>query len=181
MEFRIRRAVAADAVAIARVHVESWRSTYAGVVPEEILASLNLDERAEMWERMLAAEDGLIFVAEEKASVFGFCCGGKLREDLDSYDAELFAIYLLRESQTRGAGRALFEALVASLQEAGYSGMALWVLKDNPAARFYEHLGGVRIASKQINIGGAHLEEVAYGWPKLEDVLEKGITANGEL
>ena len=67
MEFRIRRAVAADAVAIARVHVESWRSTYAGIVPEEILASLNLDDRAEMWERMLAAEDGLIFVAEDES------------------------------------------------------------------------------------------------------------------
>jgi len=181
MEFRIRRAVAADAIAIARVHVESWRSTYAGIVPEEFLAALNLDDRAEMWGRMLAAEDGLMFVAEDEEGVFGFACGGKLREDLDSYDAGLYAIYLLRKNQGKGGGRGIFEALVASLQEAGYSGMALWVLKDNPAARFYEHLGGVRIASKQINIGGAHLEEVAYGWPKLEDVLKKGITANGEL
>lgn len=181
MEFRIRRAVAADAGAIARVHVDSWRSTYAGIVPEEFLASLNLDDRAEMWGRMLAAEDGLMFVAQEEAAVFGFCCGGKLREDLDSYDAELYAIYLLRENQGKGVGHGLFQALVASLLEAGYAGMALWVLKDNPAARFYEHLGGKQIASKQINIGGANLEEVAYGWPKLEDVLRKGIAANGQL
>ena len=181
MDFRIRRADAADAQAIARVHVDSWRSTYAGIVPEEFLASLNLDDRAEMWRRMLAAEDGLMFVAEDEEGVFGFACGGKLREDLDSYDAELYAIYLLRENQGKGAGRALFQALVASLLEAGYAGMALWVLKDNPAVHFYERMGGEQIASKQITIGGANLEEVAYGWPKLEDVLQKGIAANGQL
>jgi GNAT superfamily N-acetyltransferase len=181
MEFRIRRADAADAHAIARVHVDSWRSTYAEIVPDAFLAALNVDDRAEMWRRMLAAEDGLTFVAEEEAGIFGFACGGRLREALDSYEAEIYAIYLLRESQGRGAGRGLFQTLVASLQEAGYAGMALWVLKDNPAARFYEHLGGEQIASKQINIGGANLEEVAYGWPKLEDVLQKGIAANGQV
>ena len=152
-----------------------------GIVPDAFLAALNIDDRAEMWRRMIAAEDGLMFVAEDEEGVFGFCSGGKLREGLGSYDAELYAIYLLRKNQGKGGGRDLFEALVASLQEAGYSGIVLWVLKDNPAARFYEHLGGVRVASKQIDIGGAKLDEVAYGWPRLEDVLQKGIAANGEL
>jgi GNAT superfamily N-acetyltransferase len=181
MEFRIRRADAADAQAIARVHVNSWRSTYAGIVSDAFLAALNIDDRAEMWRKMLATQDELMFVAEEEACIFGFACGGRLREALDSYDAEIYAIYLLRESQGWGAGRGLFQALVASLHEARYAGMALWVLKDNPATRFYEHLGGKQIAVKQINIGGANLEEVAYGWPKLEDVLQKGIAANGQL
>lgn len=167
MEFRIRRAEAADARAIASVHVSSWRSTYAGIVPDEFLAALSIDDRAEMWGRMLAAEDARMFIAEGEASVFGFACGGRLREALDSYDAEIYAIYLLRETQGMGAGRGLFQALVASLLEAGYVGMALWVLKENPAARFYEHLGGKQVASKRIDIGGAILEEVAYGWRKL--------------
>jgi GNAT superfamily N-acetyltransferase len=181
MEFRIRRAEVADARAIASVHVSSWRSTYAGIVPDEFLAALSMDDRAEMWGRMLAAEDALMFVAEGKASIFGFACGGRSREALDSYDAEMYAIYLLRETQGMGVGRGLFQALVASLREAGYAGMALWVLKENPAARFYEHLGGKQVAKKQIDIGGANLEEVAYGWPKLEDVLQNGRAANGRL
>jgi GNAT superfamily N-acetyltransferase len=181
MEFRIRRADAADAPAIARVHVDSWRSTYAGIVPDTFLASLKIDDRAEMWRNVLAAEDALMFIAEEDAGIFGFACGGKLREALNSYDAEIYALYLLRENQSQGAGRALFQTLVASLHEARYAGMALWVLKENPATRFYQYLGGKQIASKQIEIGGANLEEVAYGWPRLEDILQKGIAAHGQM
>jgi hypothetical protein len=46
MEFEVRRAVSGDAASIARVHVESWRSTYAGIVPEAYLRSLDVDLRA---------------------------------------------------------------------------------------------------------------------------------------
>jgi ribosomal protein S18 acetylase RimI-like enzyme len=179
MEFRIRRAIAADARAIARVHVESWRSTYAGIVPGEFLASLSVDKREQMWGKMLAAEDALMFLAEDETGVFGFACGGKLREALDSYDAELFAIYLLRERQRRGAGRSLFQALTRALLVAGYSGMVLWVLKDNPAVKFYERMGGKQIAEKPIEIGDVQLEEVSIGWRKLEDVIFNEKAANG--
>jgi len=169
MEFQIRRAETADAGTIARVHVDSWRSTYAGIVPAEFLASLSVDNREQMWRKMLAAADALMFVAEDETGVFGFACGGKLREALESYDAELYAIYLLREGQGKRAGRSLFQALTQALQAAGYSGIALWVLKENPAVKFYERMGGKQIARKPIEIGGVQLEEVAFGWPRLED------------
>ncbi|MGO9438402.1 MAG: N-acetyltransferase family protein [Terracidiphilus sp.] len=179
MEFRIRRAVAADARPIAHVHVESWRSTYAGLLPNDFLASLNVDERANMWAKMLATEEAFMFVAEDETGIFGFACGGKAREARDSYDAELYAIYLLRESQRRGAGCRLFRALTRALRTIGYSGMVLWVLKNNPAVKFYERMGGKQIAIKPIEIGGAQLEEVAFGWPKLKDVIPHEKAANG--
>ena len=37
--FNIRPATPADAAEIARVHVASWRETYAGVLPGAVLAS----------------------------------------------------------------------------------------------------------------------------------------------
>jgi L-amino acid N-acyltransferase YncA len=178
MEFRIRRASTGDARSIARVHVDSWRSTYAGIVPDGVLTALSVDDRAKMWDKMLAAEDALMFVAEDETGVFGFACGGRLREALGSYDAELYAIYLLRESQGKGAGRSLFQVLVTALQKAGYSSMALWVLKDNSAVRFYQHMRGKGIASKQIEMGGAQLEEIAFGWPRLDVVIQKETATN---
>ncbi len=33
----IRTATAADAAGIARVHVETWRDAYAGLIPNEVL------------------------------------------------------------------------------------------------------------------------------------------------
>jgi hypothetical protein len=38
----IRIATAADAAAIAITHVESWRETYTGIVPDHVLAGLSI-------------------------------------------------------------------------------------------------------------------------------------------
>ena len=35
----------ADAEAIARLHVASWREAYAGIVPQAILDAVDLDDR----------------------------------------------------------------------------------------------------------------------------------------
>jgi GNAT superfamily N-acetyltransferase len=180
MEFRIRSADAADARAIAHVHVESWRSTYAGIIPAEFLASLSVDDREKAWGKMLAAEEVPMFVVEDGSGVFGFACGGKLRGELDFYDGELFAIYLLRERQGEGAGRGLFLTVAQALQVVGYSSMALWVLAENPAVKFYERMGGRRVAQKTIEIGGVAFEETAFGWQTLDEFARRKATADGK-
>jgi GNAT superfamily N-acetyltransferase len=166
-------AVEDDAPDIARVQVESWRTTYAGIVPDAYLAAMDADQRAARWREIFAGGERLAFVAEDESGVFGFVSGGKLREAMDGYDGgELFALYLLRENQGIGAGRCLFAELARSLHASRYSMMALWVLRRNPAVRFYEHMGGIEIATKTIEIGGTELEEVAYGF-KLSSFLTK--------
>ena len=46
--------------------------------------------------------------------------------------------------------------------------MLLWVLDANaPARAFYERLGGVVLRRQPIEIGGAQLTEVTYGWSDL--------------
>jgi len=53
----------------------------------------------------------------------------------------------------------------------------LWVLKDNPACRFYERLGGRFIAEKWIEIGGKQLLDVAYVWQNLAVFRQDGLTS----
>lgn len=172
MGIAIRRAIFDDAAAIAHVHVSSWRSTYAGIVPDEFLRSLDVDARAARWSENLAAQSSIPFVAEDAAKIVGFACGGKLREPIDGFDAELFAIYLLHGHQGKGIGRRLTRTLIEALRSAGFTSMAVWVLAQNPAVEFYKRLGAVPIASpiacKTIEIGGAQLEEIALGWPDLD-------------
>ena len=48
--------------------------------------------------------------------------------------------------------------------------MALWVLRDNPAAGFYRHMGGRPIKEKTIEIGGKSLVEIALGWPDMAEL-----------
>jgi GNAT superfamily N-acetyltransferase len=165
MPLLIRPAKPEDATAIAHVHVESWRTTYPGVVPDAFLESLDKQASAKMWREQLATEASLIFVAETDGEVIGFASAGPSREAPPEYDAELYAIYVLNRAQRQGAGRALFQAVTSGLLAKGYKGMLLWALEANPHLPFYERLGGVRINTKTIEIGGTSLSEIAFGWP----------------
>jgi GNAT superfamily N-acetyltransferase len=170
----IRTAKIEDAAAIARVHVESWKTTYTGIVPDASLASLNQHDRMRSWQEQILAGNVSILLAEDEAGIFGFVAGGAAREKLDEYDAELYAIYLLRQRQRHGVGRTLCLALASALQAKGLTSMLVWVLEQNPAVSFYEHLGAVLIARKVINIGGADLQELAFGWPSLDRLIAAG-------
>jgi ribosomal protein S18 acetylase RimI-like enzyme len=185
MDYRIRDARVEDAEAIARVHVDSWRTTYRGIVPQEFLDSLSYEGRAQNWRAGLANKPqpqeswrrigDIALVGEDPAGrIVGFANGGAIRGDHPPYDGELYSIYLLQEHQGKGLGRRLFVLLAQRLQAAGYRSMLLWALKDNPACRFYEGLGGVVAFEVVIDIAGNRLDEVAYGWPDLVALAAKG-------
>lgn len=63
--------------------------------------------------------------------------------------------------------------IAEKLAAAGLTSMIVWVLKDNPACAFYETLGGTRVGSKPIVIGGANLEETAFGWLDIQTLLDR--------
>jgi len=174
MNLTIRKADIEDAAAIAHVHVESWKTTYAGIVSDVFLASLNKEVRTQSWQEQILTANISILVAEDETGIFGFAAGGRIREKIDDHDAELYAIYLLRERQKQGAGRTLCLTLASALQTKGFTSMIVWVLEQNPSVSFYERLGAVQIARKIINIGGADLQELAFGWPSLDRLIAAG-------
>lgn len=165
---RIRVARLEDASTITHVHIESWRTTYKGIVPDDFLAALSYEQRTKTWKQRLRTSDPHIFMyvaVDEQEQVVGFVNGGKPQQaDESEYSGELYAIYLLKEYQELGLGRMLVQKLAESMRHAGMDTMFLWVVKDNPACYFYESLGGQLIRVQPITIGGVALEEVAYGW-----------------
>jgi GNAT superfamily N-acetyltransferase len=167
----VRKAVPDDAHAIARVHVSSWRSTYSGLLPADFLESLSEMGYAERWRRLIADGSSRIYVAEDEGDVVGFASSGHERAGEPGYEGELYAIYVLDRAQRRGFGSDLVRAAVGGLRELGLKDMIIWVLRDNnPARAFYEGLGGIYVRAQPITIGTATLEEVSYGWRRLEDV-----------
>jgi GNAT superfamily N-acetyltransferase len=97
---------------------------------------------------------------------------GKIREAIETADAEIYSLYLLRDAQGRGIGRGLLRVVAAVLQEQGFTSVALWVLERNRSRGFYESCGGRLAMSRVIEIGGARLMEVAYWWPELSVLTE---------
>ncbi len=168
---KVRRAEIADAAAIARVHVATWQSTYRGLLPDDFLDSLDEAGYEERWRRIVGEGSSRVYVAADGRDVVGFASGGRERAGESGYDGELYAIYVLRESQGRGFGHRLVQAVVGGLRELHLRDMIVWVLRDNAGARsFYERLGGVYVRTQPITIGSALLQEVSYGWRALDDV-----------
>jgi GNAT superfamily N-acetyltransferase len=163
----IRAACVIDTLAIARVQVDSWRTTYAGIVPADYLASLSYEQQGKFWEHIVSTVSGAaaVYVAETDAGeVVGFDTSGPERTGNPLYTGELYAIYLLEAYQRQGVGQQLTRAVVNSLLRHGLSSMLVWALADNPARAFYEAIGGQYVAEQQITIGSTQLTEVAYGW-----------------
>jgi GNAT superfamily N-acetyltransferase len=164
----IREATHNDVPAIARVHVDTWRTTYQGIVPDEHLANLSYERRANGWYQILshAPEDGNVtYIAEEEpGEIVGFANGEVERTGDPLYKGELTAIYIRQSHQGKGSGRYLVQAVAGRLYLLGINSMMVWVLVDNPACQFYSALGGKLVHEKELEIGGKPLIEVAYGW-----------------
>jgi len=172
---RIREAKIQDSAAIARVHIDSWRTTYKGIVSDNYLSAMSFPKRKQNWEEFFQDTDHLqfAFVAEvENDQIIGFASGGVNRNETTDYQGELYAIYILREYQGKGIGRQLTEAIAKRLFQEGKRSMWVWVLERNPACRFYESLGGKRVYQKEIDIGDKTLIEVAYGWSDIKNLFK---------
>ena len=156
----VRRAVAADAEAVARVHVAAWQSGYRGLLPDDLLASLSVRQRTEQWHgRLAGAQDATTWVAGEP--VLGFASVGPSRDDdAPAGTGELYALYVHPAAWRTGVGSRLMTAALDVLGDAA----TLWVLEGNERARLFYARHGWRPdgARKQDSRGAAVLDEVRY-------------------
>ena len=96
----IRRARVTDAAAIARVHVQSWREAYRGIVPDGYLDQLSVaGARAPMAAQLRRGT--WAFVAEWEQRIVGFASGGLSRARRD-VSGELYLLYVLRACHRHG-------------------------------------------------------------------------------
>ena len=173
----IRDATMADAVGIASVHVVSWRETYPGIIPATFLERVSLDRRTAHWQQQLATppKGTATLVAErpDTGEIVGFADAGPNRSPELGFDAELYALYLLKTCQGAGIGRELVRANAARLLRAGYRSLCTWVLAENSSCGFYKALGGTVIGEKEESFDGVPLRELAYGWRNLATLAPK--------
>jgi len=165
-DFIIRKAVAKDAEAIARVHICSWQKTYEQFIPESILSTLSIEERTNQWLALI--QDGVtVLVLEIQQQIIGFVSLCEFRDgEKGKLTGEISAIYLAPEYWHQGFGTELCVAALSELSQTGYEKVGLWVLEDNVQARnFYEKLGFIASSETKLEEfyeGGALLTEVLY-------------------
>jgi ribosomal protein S18 acetylase RimI-like enzyme len=170
----VREAKIADVPAIARVNVDTWRTAYREIIPEDYLAKLSYEKRENSWLEIISTAENaphFVYVAQNKSGkVVGFAAGGLERTGKYVYQGELFAIYILEEYQRQGIGRQLVRYVAANLTELGLNSMLVWVLGDNSACKFYEFLGGKKVDEQQTIRAGVVVKEIAYGWTDIKQL-----------
>jgi len=162
----IQRALVADAPEIAAVHVATWQAAYRGLLPENWLDKLSVDDRAAMWTRVLEEGQTEVYVMRVDGSLVGFVAYGPARRpDAAAGTGEIHALYVLPEYWSTGLGLALCHGALRRLAELGFSRVELEVLAGNDRGiRFYERMGFARseAAETMIDIGDRAYAEVRY-------------------
>lgn len=175
MTISIRPARTSDADAIARIRIACWQLAYRGLIPDAYLDGMQHDRSVALWDRVLAATErstAHVFVAENDGEVVAFAAGNLLDPPRHDFNAELSAVYVLREFQHAGIGRQLVGAVADAQRAHGANGLIVWVIAGNkPARAFYEALGADLIVEQPFEWDGMKLVEAGYGFRDLDALV----------
>ena len=155
-----------DALALAQVHVTSWRETYRGLLPDSFLDRMSVPVNTRRFSKSLVtpAEHEITLAAADRDDIVGYAAGGPSRTRLAG-EAEVTTLYVLRRRQGYGLGRRLLTAAARVFADQGAKSLMISVLRDNiPARGFYEHMGGQAEAPRKEPGPGGLLYEVSYRW-----------------
>lgn len=142
INFDVRRAEPADAPSMARVHVDTWRETYRGLMSDAVLddpALLSWRER--FWASALndpKYNQNTVAVASHEGTLIGIAMSGPSLDDADE-PQQLHLLYAYTAFHGSGVGTVLLNAVINPTAPA-----ALWVADPNPRAQaFYRKNGFV--------------------------------------
>ena len=171
----IRRARLSDSNGIAAVHVATWRSAYANVLPDDYLANLSISRLSAYYEHGIRIGVSLHVAAcygERGAPmILGYSSAVRCR-DKRLGEGELETLYVLDDFQERGLGGQLLRTSAKHLAHIGCRSVFAWVLSENPSRYFYQHLGGKQIASGTAWVGGENIPQIAFAWDPIETLLD---------
>jgi GNAT superfamily N-acetyltransferase len=175
MKLNVRQATVEDAVGIARVIVDGWHSTYAGIIPEDFLASMKYSEHAKGTRQLLSrlGSDSRALIAESDGKIVGALIVTPPAYPVGDYESEIVSFYVLPSHQRKGVGAALLLACAKWLLETGRKDVFIWILGVSPFRSLGERFGAELLADqREEHIGESKLPLVAYGWRDLKSLVE---------
>ncbi|RLJ41630.1 ribosomal protein S18 acetylase RimI-like enzyme [Litoreibacter meonggei] len=127
-----------DLAAVANVQLQSWRGTYAGVLPAEYLGEPMARDIARRWSTGLTGDDLLWGAFDAVGTLLGF---GAVRLGEAPY---LDNFHVLETARGSGLSQLLFANTADALCSLGAQSLWLTVVDTNLRARaFYRRLGGI--------------------------------------
>jgi L-amino acid N-acyltransferase YncA len=163
----IRMARSTDAAGIASVYVDSWRDTYAGILPEAGLLRMSKTDHALAWTLTIKSSNlrnPVLVASDEKSNIYAFASAGPSRDRSLPFEGEVYTLYVAPGWTGQGLGSTLLASIFRLFSKANCRGVVIWALGENPSRFFYEAMGGRLIAERDHGLWGKTMREVAYGW-----------------
>ncbi|WP_043456848.1 GNAT family N-acetyltransferase [Arthrobacter sp. 31Y] len=140
INFDVRRAEPTDALEMAKVHVDTWRETYRGLMSDSALDDPELLAwREKFWTAALSDpryEKNNAAVAVHEERVIGIAMSGPSPEHAEGQQ-ELFVLYTYAAFHGSGVGAALLNEVISPSTPA-----VLWVADPNPRAQAFYRKNG---------------------------------------
>ena len=158
-ESGVRPARTSDADDVGEVNVLAWRHRFAGVLPDEILQSLDPLDLGTVWAGGLLNPPtpfSRLFVAIENGTCLGYAAVGPCSDpDADDGTAELLALEVLPQHQRHGHGSRLMAAAMELLADSGIREAVTWCpLVDEARRDFLQSAGwGPDTAYRDVLVG----------------------------
>ena len=153
-----------DIPSVVDIQIDGWKSAYKGIVDNNILNSMNRNERIE--KRKNDYKQNGFIVAELNNQIVGFCRyidSNKFTPNISNIDCELLALYVKPNLKYNGIGTKLFQFVTNEFKSKNKTKMILWCLKNNePSKKFYAKMGGKIIKERTIEIGEKEYLEVGF-------------------
>jgi GNAT superfamily N-acetyltransferase len=155
----VRRARPADTDAIGAVQADTWRASYAGILPQATLDALEPEQLAAAWRSALTdppTPRHALLVALAGSQVVGFAAVGPADPEEEGV-GEIAAFVLAAEARGQGHGSRLLNAAADVLRENGFDHVVVWVLDgDEDRAAFLTGAGFVADgARRSLEVPGA--------------------------
>lgn len=170
-----RNASEMDAENIAKLHAESWRLNYRGLLDDQFLDDEVIENRKQVWSERMNSPDlnQRVILAKVQDELIGFGC--LFLNDDKQYGALLDNLHVTESYSGKGIGSGIIKRLASEIKSSGgRNDMYLWVLKGNDSAiRLYEKLGAQqKELAIETEFGNNPVAKYRYYWPNV-DILIK--------
>ncbi len=146
-----------DANEIAKLVIDSWQTTYKGLIDDNYLNSLKIENAKKRWKEEIV-ENNNILIYKEDNKILGVIKYDESESEKEN--GEVFVLYVKPKEKRKGIGTKLFNTAKQELLKCGYKDMIVWCLDGNMIGEnFYLKSGGCKKEKRLFNINGINVCE----------------------
>jgi len=152
MNFSIMKCKKAMCPELAKVKFETWKTTYHYIYDESKFLNFDFSLQEQRFKKLINSKDYELLVAIHNDRIIGYMCVGKSPHRPNG-KSEIYLLYVLKEFQGLGVGRAFFNLGKEIIKNKGETQFYVFCNKYNkPAQKFYEKMGGIVTQIDEDNI-----------------------------